>query len=99
MSTQEPCSYADLVRTHEQRLTEVSPVPVNVWRICKALLYVTILVAVSGLHLSFNADPTIVGVVTVAGAIVILVGEVKEIEIANWITITFKNGGTQDDET
>lgn len=61
------------------------------WRVVKALLYSAVLVGVAAMSLVFDANATYIGGVTLGGIIVVFVGEVKEIEIASIVTVTFRN--------
>jgi hypothetical protein len=88
------------LETHNARLREVCPVAINKWRIGKALLYSTFLASVTAGMTTFNAPPDIVWPITLIGIIVFLVGEVREIEVANTITVLFngKHHPNQDDD-
>lgn len=83
---------------HERRLAEVCPMTVSRWRTLKALVFSALLTGVATLSILENADPTIIGSVTLVGIVLFFGLELKEVELASLLTITFKNGHDEDEK-
>lgn len=85
-------------QAYENRLREVCPTTVMKWKVAKSALYSSFVIGI--LLISAFTDATWeLAVVAIAAVVAIVVGEVKEIEIASLLTIRFKNGhGTEEED-
>lgn len=59
------------------------------WRTTKVLIYLSFVGAIVWLAIANGAAPTRIGAVGILAALVMVVGEVKEIQLASWVTIRF----------
>lgn len=64
---------------------------VKLWKLLKALLFAGFVMISQYITLTFDADPTFVFGLGIAAFLVLWGAEVKEIEIASWFSMAFKN--------
>jgi hypothetical protein len=77
-------------REHQAALGEVCPMPVNQWRAIKGLVYVLIMGVVA--TVAIVEQQVFVPIAFILAAMLIFGIEVKEIQIADYISITFSGG-------
>lgn len=73
--------------------------PYERWRIVKSLLYAALIVATAAGGLAFNSDPTLTMALAIVAILVVFGTEINEIQVANLLTITFRQDRRwQDDD-
>lgn len=63
---------------------------VPTWKNAKAPIYLSFVAAIVWLAIANGANATHIGAVGILAALVMVVGEVEEIQVASWLTITFR---------
>lgn len=83
----------------ERNCTEIARhMPPKRWKAVKSAWF-GLLIGIVGLSaIVSGGDPTVVGAVTIGGLIAVGVTEVKEIEIAKYLSVTFRNGHQKEGE-
>lgn len=56
----------------------------------RVVLYLSFVAAIVWLAIANGANPTHIAAVGILAALVVVIGEVKEIQVASWLTITFR---------
>lgn len=87
-TTQSPHPLVD----YQNHLSSVCPMSLKRWRTLKALFFSSLLAVVAALSILHNADATVIGAVALVGIILTFGLELKEVDVANLLTVTFKNG-------
>lgn len=67
--------------------------PYMLWKTLKGLVYSLIFAAVGYIAVRNGADPGTMAVAVIMASGAAMVGELKEVEIANVVTLTFKRNG------
>lgn len=91
-------TFRDECTAYNDQLDQNLPMPLAAWKALKTVLYVGLIGGITWLSITAEADPTIIGALALSAIILVFGFEVKEIEIANLLTITLKNGSRQDRE-
>lgn len=66
--------------------------PLNRWKALKAALIAVLITAIAIVAIVWQGDPTAVGIAAIVAVLVAAGANVKEVEIARALTITFRNG-------
>ena len=72
--------------------------PVQKWKFIKSLFYALLIAFLAAFAVASEADPTAVYLAAVFGFLIVFGVEVKEVEIAQLITITFQNERKDEEE-
>ena len=64
--------------------------PVPSWNDATAPIYLGFVAAIVWLAIANGANPTHIAAVGILAALVMVTGEVEEIQVASWLTITFR---------
>lgn len=88
MSTKQYQSFND----YYQDLAQATPINIMLWKTLKGVLEALLLILTAHLAVTQGADPNYMYAIAIIGGIAMMVGEVKEVQIANLATFTlFKN--------
>jgi len=63
------------------------------WKAIKSLIYAGLFAVVAFLAITNDADPTTMGAMTILAMLIVFGMEVSEIQIANILTVTFRERG------
>lgn len=84
------------LQTYHKRLEASCPMgDVRKWRTLKGLLYALLILGSQFANGYFGLNSELSFVVAAVVVLVIFGAEFKEIQIANWVTLTFKNGNDE----
>lgn len=90
-------SMAQSLEHHHAELEANCPMSdVKRWRTVKAMVFALLIFAYGFVSMQFEADPTVTFAIGAALILVMWGAEVKEIEIASWFSMVFKNGTQAD---
>lgn len=64
--------------------------PFHAWNNANTPIYLGFVAAIVWLAIANGANPTHIAAVGILAALVVVVGEVEEIQVASWLTITFR---------
>lgn len=87
--TNEDTAAVESPEDYRHRLAEECPISVYPWKTAKALIYLSFVGAIVWLAITNGAPPTRIAAVGIVAALVVVIGEVREIQVANWLTIRF----------
>lgn len=75
---------------HDRLCNATNGTPVMIWKTLKGFAQAILLFIVAHVGATFGAEPTVMYPLGLVAGLAVLVGEVKEIEMANALTVTFK---------
>lgn len=93
-ATETPTEY------HDRLCNATNGTPVMLWKTLKGLVYTLIFAAIGYIAVRNGAAPGTMALAVLVASGAAMVGELKEVEIANVVTLTFKRNGHsgEDDE-
>lgn len=78
---------------HARLCEATNGTPVMLWKTIKGIIQAAMLFAVAHIGATYGADPTVMYPLGLLCGLAVLVGELKEVELANVVTLTFKRNG------
>lgn len=94
-STMSTIKNHETVREYHARLSTVTPIDIMLWKTLKGLLQALLLIATAHLGVLHGADPTVLYPIGLIGGLVMMIGEVKEVELAGIATIILGKPGNK----